>query len=183
MLYFVRHGETYWNALNRTQGWRNNPLNAKGKEQANNIANILKKYEIEHFYSSDLMRTRQTSKIINEELGLKITFDKRLREGTSGDLDGAYKKRLPKEVLDAFYADVHKFNAEDYEDIFNRAKNFIAELKARKLDNVLIVTHGGFIKTIKYLYEKETFNKEDFMSRFSKKEIENTEILEFDFYK
>ena len=40
-LYLVRHGETVWNFENRIQGASDVPLNKKGREQAQDLANKL----------------------------------------------------------------------------------------------------------------------------------------------
>ena len=42
MIYVVRHGETEWNAINKVLGRTDMPLNAKGMEQAKEIARSLK---------------------------------------------------------------------------------------------------------------------------------------------
>ena len=41
-LYFVRHGETDWNAERRLQGRRDIPLNALGREQAARCGGLLR---------------------------------------------------------------------------------------------------------------------------------------------
>ena len=43
-IYFLRHGETLWNSLDKIQGQKNTLLSAKGKEQA------LLTYTVKHEY-------------------------------------------------------------------------------------------------------------------------------------
>ena len=40
-IYFLRHGETEWNALGRLQGTKDVPLNARGRGQAVHAADVL----------------------------------------------------------------------------------------------------------------------------------------------
>ena len=40
-IYYLRHGETEWNALGRLQGTRDIPLNARGRAQAEQAGGIL----------------------------------------------------------------------------------------------------------------------------------------------
>ena len=41
ILYFVRHGETDWNVKKKIQGKTDVPLNATGKQQAKELADML----------------------------------------------------------------------------------------------------------------------------------------------
>ena len=54
--YIVRHGETNWNILGKTQGHGNSNLTEKGIEQATTLAESMSKYPIDYIYSSDLGR-------------------------------------------------------------------------------------------------------------------------------
>ena len=47
MIYVVRHGETEWNAINKVLGRTDIPLNAKGMEQAQELARSLKYLKID----------------------------------------------------------------------------------------------------------------------------------------
>ncbi len=54
--FLIRHGETEWNAQGRWQGQIDLPLNPRGREQADQIAQSLSATPIDVIYSSDLMR-------------------------------------------------------------------------------------------------------------------------------
>jgi broad specificity phosphatase PhoE len=78
-LYFVRHGETAYNAENRLQGQLDTPLNARGRGQARAIGGTLRSLlgreidrldEAEAFFASPLERARETTEIARDAMGL-----------------------------------------------------------------------------------------------------------------
>src|ERR1700759_4944883 len=77
-LYFVRHGETDWNAERRLQGRRDIPLNAMGRKQAAQCGGLLRDlFAISGataqqfaFTASPLSRARETMEILRTELGV-----------------------------------------------------------------------------------------------------------------
>lgn len=63
-VYFVRHGQTFFNLYNRMQGWSDTPLTAKGIEDAERAGKALAKLDIDYVFSSDLKRAVDTANII-----------------------------------------------------------------------------------------------------------------------
>ena len=63
--YIVRHGQTNWNILGKTQGHGNSDLTQKGEEQAFELAKAIKEYPIDYIYSSDLGRAVQTAETVS----------------------------------------------------------------------------------------------------------------------
>ena len=185
MIYIVRHGETQYNIEKRVQGWAQNPLNENGVTQAKKVAEKIAKLPIEHFYSSDLKRARQTAEIINEKLNLKIIYDERLREFRSyEEMTGDLKDNLPSD----FAVNPHKYNAESLRDVFKRVKQFLDELKAKRLDNVLIVCHGACMAVIDYMLNNPDKTANDIPDNRIGGSIpnlrlaENTGIFEYELY-
>ena len=62
-IYLARHGETDWNAQRRIQGQTDTPLNAKGRQQAAKLAELLKGIRLDMVYTSSLRRSRDTAEI------------------------------------------------------------------------------------------------------------------------
>lgn len=60
----IRHGETDWNAQARLQGHLDIDLNARGRWQAQRLAQALADEDIAAIYSSDLSRARATAQAI-----------------------------------------------------------------------------------------------------------------------
>jgi broad specificity phosphatase PhoE len=63
-LYIARHGETDWNLSHRLQGWTDRPLDDKGKQQAADLAESLKRVRLDAIYSSTLSRSRDTAQAV-----------------------------------------------------------------------------------------------------------------------
>ena len=77
-IYIVRHGQTEWNLLGKTQGHGNSDLTPKGIEQAELLADSMTKYPIDYIYSSDLGRAYQTAEIIGNKLNIEVEEDPEL---------------------------------------------------------------------------------------------------------
>ncbi|KRK34629.1 histidine phosphatase family protein [Loigolactobacillus bifermentans] len=63
-VYFVRHGQTYFNRYNRMQGWADSPLTEKGILDAESTGKRLAQIHFDRAYSSDTTRARSTAQLI-----------------------------------------------------------------------------------------------------------------------
>jgi broad specificity phosphatase PhoE len=90
-IYYIRHGETSWNAEGRLQGVQDITLNELGRKQAAHAGCILADLFARHgrdqnnlsFVASPLIRARSTMELARGELGLPVgdyALDARLRE-------------------------------------------------------------------------------------------------------
>ena len=95
-IYIVRHGQTEWNLLGKTQGHGNSDLTPKGIEQAELLADSMTKYPIEYIYSSDLGRAYQTAEIIGNKLNIEVEKTEALREMNFGTWEG----RIIKDIIE-----------------------------------------------------------------------------------
>ncbi|RRK10297.1 histidine phosphatase family protein [Lactiplantibacillus garii] len=69
-IYFVRHGQTYFNLFNRMQGWSDSPLTDYGKRTATKVGKALAGTKFDAVYSSDSKRAIDTAKLIQQAAGL-----------------------------------------------------------------------------------------------------------------
>ncbi|TBL81163.1 histidine phosphatase family protein [Paenibacillus thalictri] len=142
---FVRHGNTDWNIENRVQGHMNNPLNHTGRAQAAAVAKRLAAEAWDVFYSSDLLRTRETAEIIATELKMPfIEYDARLREIGKGQLEGT----IEKERIEKWGVNWEKLDlgVESIEFVRNRGVEFIEEMVVKHPgQKILVVSHGFFL--------------------------------------
>ena len=147
-LFFVRHGQTEWNAIRRMQGQWNSDLNELGQQQAHVNGRFLRGRKIEHLVASPLDRTRQTAGIINEYLALDIEFDERIMEWNCGEWSGEMwdevADKWPQE-FSAWQADQFHYRGpgcENYPDMIDRAEPFLEEILALPHRRIAIVSHG-----------------------------------------
>jgi len=151
----LRHGQTEWNALQKYQGHMDIALNDTGREQAGKIARYLHDNEnIEAIYCSDLSRSRETAEIIAHELHLQVQVDKRLREIGFGSWEGMtyeeVKCMYPEEYEKWFNnnLEIKVPGGESVDELLARSLPVLSELAERHEGTVLVVSHGGLIKTV-----------------------------------
>ncbi len=153
-LYIVRHGETVWNTLDKMQGVKDSPLTDKGRSHAERMGGKLKELDADFsaLYTSDLGRAFETSRLINNSLGLEIKEDERLRERNMGVFEGHSWDYVRENYSDDFRLLVSDDDSYEIPEGESRAAyrdkvisfmEYIAE--SHEGENVLAVTHRGFI--------------------------------------
>ena len=176
MIYLLRHGQTDWNKMGRMQGQTDIPLNQTGIETATCSAKDILKEGITRIISSDLTRAKQTAEIINSYLNVPLNTDKRLREISYGEIEGKLKTDISDQTWHLFNENPSKIKAESFEEIYARVKSFFESIENE--DNVLIVTHAGFIRMALYfLKNKSAFNAEDYKKTYRDLKIPNTTLI------
>ncbi len=174
----LRHGETIyqtkkkgllypWTSVNSVS------LTKKGKEQVKSAVEKLKAKNVDLIYSSDFLRTRQTAEIVAKILGLKIIFDKRLRDINFGIFYGGKIDEYRKFFINKkqkFFKRPPK--GESWRDVKKRIIDFIKDIEKKyKNKTIIIISHGdpiwllnGFLKG---LSEKKLLEKSQIDDTFS----------------
>lgn len=154
-LILLRHGQTEWNKLHRYQGHTDICLNDLGREQAERVADYLCEHEnIETIYCSDLSRARETAEIIARRLQLPVITDMCWREICFGNWEGlTYNEvyeQYPREYHDWFNntLEMQVPGGESFAELLDRALPGMEEIAAQHQGTVLVVSHGGLIKTL-----------------------------------
>ncbi|MGL6107051.1 histidine phosphatase family protein [Romboutsia sp.] len=153
--YIVRHGQTNWNILGKTQGHGNSDLTAKGEEQAKELAEAMVNYPIDLIYSSDLGRAVQTAQIVGEKIGVEVEKTEGLREMGFGVWEGLLIEEIKKDhstTYDTWRNEPHLVSipgGETLHIIKDRVDNFIEELN-KKYDNkhILLVSHSVTVRVM-----------------------------------
>jgi probable phosphoglycerate mutase len=160
-LYFLRHGETDWNAEGRLQGRQDIPLNALGRDQAaragKTLAKILRSRNLDPatlpFQCSPLLRTRQTLEIARAHMGLppeNCVLDERLVEFTFGRWEGKTWPEVCAVDPDLARArEKNKWNfqppgGESYAQLAERLKPWLAAQTGPSV----VVSHGGVARAL-----------------------------------
>jgi broad specificity phosphatase PhoE len=160
-IYYIRHGETSWNAEGRLQGTRDIPLNELGRRQAAQAGGILAgllardghdRTEIP-FVASPLGRARVTMELVRETLHLPpddYTVDDRLREIGYGEWEGSTLAEM-QAADPAFYAKrltdkwaLAPVGGETYASVQLRMRDWYDSL----LVDTVAVAHGGTARAL-----------------------------------
>ena len=147
-LYFIRHGQTEWNAERRMQGQWESDLTELGRAQAERTAIAVAKLGVDAIYASPLRRTRASVKPLCDLTGRPSTFDDRLKEWNAGDWSGNLYAdivtRWPVEWA-AWRQDMWRYrppNAENFDDLKERGGAFLNDVLATTDSRIAIVSHG-----------------------------------------
>jgi len=84
-IYLVRHAQKEFEG-------ENPPLTKKGIKQAKYLAKKLKKKRFDKFYCSNMLRTKQTCKIVSKKIKMKPIIEKSLNEYETEDIKKDFKK-------------------------------------------------------------------------------------------
>lgn len=152
-LVLVRHGETDENAAGIFQGHAGGPLNAKGIEQAERLADRLAPIEFDACYGSDQPRARQTAEILlRRHEHLVPLWTRALRELYMGLWQGKTSAEIRLEFPDEFRAwsagqDVRRGGGETYAEGGARVAAALGGIAAAfPGGTVLVVSHGAVLR-------------------------------------
>jgi len=147
--YILRHGQTIYQTQRKKKKMYEWPekkpvlLTKNGENQAKKAAKELRKKKIDLIYSSDIFRAHQTAEIVAKDLGVKVIFDKRLRDINLGIYHGGSKENFYRHFSppERFYKKPPK--GETWNDCKKRMLSILKEIdRKHKNKNILIVSHG-----------------------------------------
>ncbi|MFA7252696.1 MAG: histidine phosphatase family protein [Candidatus Paceibacterota bacterium] len=153
-IYLVRHGITDGNLGNQYQ-LPSTPLAKQGIKDAKLLARRLKSLPIDVIISSHINRASETAKIIANKMNTVIVEDEIFQEIKRPSIVRGKSKNDPetKEIMRAVEANFGNpdWKHSDEENFFllsERAKKALETILKREEDNILIVTHGAFLRMI-----------------------------------
>jgi probable phosphoglycerate mutase len=168
-IYYIRHGETEWNAEGRLQGVQDVPLNDLGRRQATGAGRILadlfardgRSAASLDFVASPLGRARQTMELVRGLLRLPLSgyaIDARLREIGYGDWEGSTLAEMQAEAPDLFARrqaekwTVSPPGGESYVSVQARMQDWYHQLTT----DTVAVAHGGTARALMVALDLET---------------------------
>ncbi len=151
---FLRHGQT---ALNKAwvHQYPETPLSEKGREQVQKTAKLLEQVPIDCIITSPYTRAQETAKIIADHKGLPVETNELFTE-----------LRPPRLLMGkwwlSFYSlwimgllflfagrdNWHYEDEENVEEFHARARRALEFLADRKEQNILVVSHRGFLVSL-----------------------------------
>ena len=175
MLYYVRHGETVWNAENKICGATDSPLTERGHEQAAETGKKILEAGIraDLILYSPLSRARDTALHISEMTGIPAKEEPRLFEQRFGKYEGMPRnsedfRAAKKQFLNRYGGGESMFR------LAQRIYNLLDDLKADGRDFIL-VAHNGIARVVESYFREMT---NDEYAGFG---IKNCEIREYRF--
>jgi probable phosphoglycerate mutase len=169
VIYYIRHGETAWNAAGRLQGVQDVPLNDLGRKQAAHAGNILADLFARDgrdkssllFVASPLGRARSTMELLRGELKLPAAdyaLDDRLREIGYGQWEGSTLAEMEVRDPDLFARrqtekwTVSPPGGESYVQVQARMQDWYASVRS----DTVAVAHGGTARALMVALGLET---------------------------
>ena len=154
-LYFVRHGQTFWNVENKICGATDIALTDLGHQQAIETGKkILKEgIQADEILHSPLVRAAETARHISEVTGIPARMEPRLIEQNFGKWestprDGADFRKAKEQFLSRFEG------GESMLQVAQRIYNLLDDLKAEKDKTYILVAHNGIARVVQsYFYE------------------------------
>jgi broad specificity phosphatase PhoE len=168
-IYYIRHGETEWNAQGRLQGVQDIPLNELGRTQSVHAGDILadlfrrdgQSETSIGFVASPLGRARQTMDLVRGVLSLPFSgyaIDDRLREIGYGQWEGSTLAEMQTQDPDLFARrqtakwTVAPPGGESYVSVQARMSDWYRGLTA----DTVAVAHGGTARALMVALGLET---------------------------
>ena len=160
---FVRHGLTMSN-IEMKYSTPDTRLEKSGLYILDKTKNLLKDYDIDEIYTSGLVRSQDTAKILG--FG-NFLVDNRLNEMDFGDFKGQNIYDVRKNHKDFFekekesYFDLTYPNGESRRNVINRIGAFLEE-KSKEDKNILAISHGLAIRSSLFWILKDLDNWHSF---------------------
>jgi broad specificity phosphatase PhoE len=168
-IYYIRHGQTEWNALGRLQGVQDIPLNELGRTQSVHAGHILadlfgrdgENASSIGFVASPLGRARQTMELVRGVLKLPLAgyaIDDRLREIGYGEWEGSTLAEMQAKDPDLFARrQIEKWTVappagETYVSVQARMADWYRGLTG----DTVVAAHGGTLRALMVALGLET---------------------------
>lgn len=153
-LYLARHGDSRQDEVKRYIGQCDPPLNPCGREQARFLNRQLANIDFRRIYCSDLLRCRQTARIVAGSKGRGLRPLKALREIALGAWDGhpvrEIQRRFPGEYerRGSSIIDYRPPGGESFADLQARVIPAFLDVMQRETGPILMVGHAGVNRVI-----------------------------------
>lgn len=156
IVYFVRHGQSEANLPSSSIFQPpESPLTELGRKQAERIAQRVSRLHFEVLISSPFARAKETTEKISEKTGIKPEFSDLFVERIRPTRAVGKSKNSPEISQlwsaweDSLYAPGAKIeDGENFNEIITRADMALDFLKNKAAREIVVVTHGFFLRTI-----------------------------------
>ncbi len=154
-IYFIRHGQSEGNASLRTQQGAHTLLTERGRAQAAEVARDIKRLPIEALIASPFVRAKATAEAVSAEIKLPIAFSELFVERRRPGVQLKKRKNHPHwiwtQLLLTLFSRFNWYRHSDEEtpaDLIARAHEALAFISARSETQIVVVTHGQFMRAL-----------------------------------
>lgn len=185
IIYFIRHGESLLNEQGIRQG-REGGLSEKGKLQVEKTAEGLmrEKIKFEVIISSPYERTVETANLIAKKLNMPVEYLELLAERKNPTeivgkhKDSAEVRAITDRIDNSFHEDGLRYSDEEnFTDLKDRARNLLKYIEERPEKNLLMVTHGIFLKMfVCFMLYGEKMKSSDYVRLSYESEMDNAGV-------
>lgn len=142
-IYLLRHAQ-------RGHGEKQDTLTEIGKEQARRTAEFFKKIKLDKIICGAKNRAKETLQPMMKYQKCDIEYTPDVNEQELGVFEGKLGREF-KEAIENSGLSEEEFRPEGGEnrnDVYERVKRFYNQLKNEKAENLLVVSHAGFISDL-----------------------------------
>jgi broad specificity phosphatase PhoE len=143
----VRHGQSTWNAEGRWQGHADPPLSHLGERQAIEAVAAVAALEPTRVVSSDLARALRTAELV-VPAGIALERDAVWRERDAGAFEGLTRPEIEERFPGWLAARRNPPRFEGDDALLTRVLPALGSLVHDVGGVVLVITHGGVIRTL-----------------------------------
>ncbi len=156
-VYFVRHGQTYWNVENKICGATDIALTPLGHEQAIQTGKEIVKAGIrfDEILSSPLIRASETARHISEITGVPMRLDERLTEQNYGKYESTARDGAEFRLAKEHFVDNYE-GGESMLHLAQRIYNLLDEIKKDREKTYLLVAHNGIARVVESYFRSMT---------------------------
>lgn len=165
----IQHTQSIHHTNGMVGSWTDWDLSELGKNQANRIGwNLSEELKGKEYimYTSDLLRAKETARIVAEHLGITPILAEELRERNLGKAVGKTVQWLREnmECQEKTVEDKMFHDAESRREVWDRLKGFYEGIMTGEQDNIIIVSHGDTLSIFNAMWlgmDIEMLNKCD----------------------
>lgn len=183
--WYVRHGQTVFNAIGRIQGRCDSPLTDTGIAQAEKTAEVLKDVRFDRAYCSPSERTRDTAEILLRPHHMQAHAERRLAEVFFGTYEGRMVREVREETMRIHQSeDWSPWGGESAEDLERRIRDVLRDLsdEAEDGDQILLVSHALLYRNIvRFIFGMDRTAYDAMMKQKNLEPVPNAGIFRFDY--
>ena len=172
-LFFVRHGETYWNVENKICGATDIALTERGHQQAIETGKMIaeQNLQFDEILSSPLIRASDTARHISEITGIPMRIEPRLIEQNFGKYESTARNGAEFQIAKGHFLDRYE-TGESMMQLGQRIYNLLDDIRKDE-KTYLLVAHNGIARVVQsYFYD---MTNEEY-ARFG---VKNCAVLEY----